>query len=260
MLLDLLPQLLSLLLFTPLAMLWGGCCCEGDCVPPPYKLTKCGDPSTVKYTNDDLSVYMGKIIIISGSSNCWTVSCGSGGTPESVTVESVWDTCGDCAVPTGCETCCSASLSGTELTIDFGAGGWTNDACDYCDQLVGEYTLSHVSGCTWQYVENNVCADYVCTSAHNPNIILQIDAQIEYFNPGSPKCEWRIRVRIGPITTTGSNNDGCNANAHYVTDSALPTIADCFATGPWTLNLESSTSFTPCNGSAPSTVTLALSA
>lgn len=95
--LDLLPQLLFLLFCTPLAMLWGGCCCEG-CLC--YKLTNCADPEDFFYSDTDLSSYLGKVVRIDGDTDtCWLVTCESSecDTVQSVAVTASYNTCNECA-------------------------------------------------------------------------------------------------------------------------------------------------------------------
>ena len=155
--LDLLPQLLSLLLFTPLAMLWGGCCCGEECVPPPYKLTLCDDPGTIIYTNDSrLDGYLGKIAQIDG--DCYHIGCGTG-TPAAINLEAIFENCSDCTTPGtfgGCPDCANTT-SASEWTVSF-VGGLT-DGCSICDEVTGEFTLTSLGGssCLFDYTGSNTC-------------------------------------------------------------------------------------------------------
>src|SRR5690348_17281548 len=104
---DLLPQLLAFLCFCAPALLWGGCCCDGDCVPPPYKLTNCDNPSDIIYTNDIEDAVIGNVLLLDDDT-CRIVSCGSGLT-ETVVIVGVFASCEACEVIEDCTDCCSVS-------------------------------------------------------------------------------------------------------------------------------------------------------
>ena len=79
------------------------CCCEDDGC---YKLQNCNPPHLVKYSDTDLSAYVGKIVRWSGE--CWSVeettTCGD--STESVTVTDDWTNCSLCIDEGDYSSCC----------------------------------------------------------------------------------------------------------------------------------------------------------
>ncbi len=78
------------------------------------------------------------------------------------------------------------------LEVDVGVGGWVDDACDFCDEVAGQYTLpvDELGRCLWEY--------------HNPteglcgggNGTLRINAQMV---PNLvPPWKWEVEVFLGP--------------------------------------------------------------
>lgn len=86
----------------------------------------------------------------------------------------------DCCCPEDeCEEC-NFDTKPSQWIVDLGAGPfWTDDRCDYCDQVGGQYTLDDDSGsnaysdcifggtetvCGWIYELDNPCSDSVSGS------------------------------------------------------------------------------------------------
>ncbi len=46
--------------------------------------------------------------------------------------------------------------------VDLGVGGWTDDLCDGCNTISGEYEpeLFTVATCLWRYVQDVICTGY----------------------------------------------------------------------------------------------------
>jgi hypothetical protein len=66
--------------------------------------------------------------------------------------------CGACE----CETLLGACDGIPSPTIDFGSGGWTDEECDDCDQIAGEYVLNipleFLDYCAFAYAEPGDCS------------------------------------------------------------------------------------------------------
>lgn len=62
-----------------------------------------------------------------------------------------------------CNECCQLCICGVDFsapTIGFGSATLTNDECDWCDQISGDFIMSaHATlDCTWVYEDLDVCA------------------------------------------------------------------------------------------------------
>jgi hypothetical protein len=96
--------------------------------------------------------------------------------------------------------------------VDLGSGGWTDDNCDYCDQISGEYTLAKVLPCSWRYL-----AEQVCQCDDPPEWAyaqLVIDLFIaEDIVDGSPY--WRLYVQVDLQGCWGSYSKAHYRSAQY---------------------------------------------
>lgn len=62
--------------------------------------------------------------------------------------------CPNCIVTLECiwQFCTSASNAPSAfIALDFGAGGWTNNSCNRCTQLSGEFITEFTINCRWEY-------------------------------------------------------------------------------------------------------------
>ena len=114
----------------------------------------------------------------------------------------------------GKKCCCNPALpcccgnSPREWIADFGAGGWTDNRCDGCDEIQGEFTLEHnttVSGshltCLFAYLVDDYCLDTLAEDCDdgfdNPLFDLAIILRIPLMNEFVPTCTITLRVDIG---------------------------------------------------------------
>jgi hypothetical protein len=80
----------------------------------------------------------------------------------------------------GPDFCTFASIP-TPWTADLGAGGWTNDNCNQCVNVGGQYTLdvneAHdpLDNCTWEYVAEDYCT---VAPYDNARLLVHLDHRI----------------------------------------------------------------------------------
>jgi len=92
--------------------------------------------------------------------------------------------CCNCAPPIDC---CHCTNSPSQMTVDLGTGNWSNNDCNNCTALAGDYTLDYnealsTSGdCVWTYYDDAFCdsADPDCTAKWRLAIRLRIADQSE---------------------------------------------------------------------------------
>lgn len=226
------------------------CCCEEGCEV--YRLTNCSNGSDHLYTETDLSAFLGKALRVNGSSTCRTVNCGSGGTPAAATINAAFNNCAACTTPATCADCCSGDMSAMEFGVDLGAGGWTNAACDACDQVAGEFFLQHAGGCTWEYEDENFCTvNNICgfTVARPATLTIRVSIGVDELS----RCVMSVSVRM-----VASAENPCANEALWATGVSggqiVPPILDCSLTGPWTLSGLSTAGAVFCGGALPSTI------
>lgn len=161
----------------------------------------------------------------------------------------------DCPVcPEGCG-CEASHVPRGNYTVDFGAGGWTDDGCDYCDQVAGEFVLgewsdaSGIVACSATYLDNNVCT-YTACSVNDVNG-LQIDLTLQ--SAGGGQLKWRLVVDLHLL----AGDPGCpDQYAEAIYESAAFDTDECDVV-PVTLSKVSETiTEDQCNGSLPSTITI----
>ena len=138
-----------------------------------------------------------------------------------------------------CPNCTFASRP-TEFVLDFGAGGWTEENCTYCDQVAGEFTLARSSVCIWVYYLAEPCG-YTST--------VFIWLQIETVAPDS--WRWKAWVVLDRAAET-------EATAVYYSDTTDE--SDCWYLGgtsdsdKLTLTKDSDADGTMCDGALPGTI------
>ena len=155
--------------------------------------------------------------------------------------------------PADCSTC--ATEIPAELTVDIGAGGWTDGSCDVCDDMVGEIVVTNTTNCTWLYDVPVACDTTAsCDGISECPQALGFRVRVLLLNLGFTVI-WQVWCEI-----YGSEGPSCpdtcvyGATARYET-AELP-IADC-ADLPVTLNrISQNVSSGSCGGSLPLTITL----
>ncbi len=82
----------------------------------------------------------------SGASN----DCDASGATLTLTPST--GTCEQTDCPRGNECCPDMELTSGDVLVDFGTGGWTDECVDYCDQVIGVYTLQAYTTAGWRYL------------------------------------------------------------------------------------------------------------
>jgi len=148
----------------------------------------------------------------------------------------------DCA-----SECCATQLA--EYIADYGAGGLTDDECDGCAAVAGDYTLRRFSSfCEWRYVDDEICeleVDCLGTPGVSP---VRLTHLLEIINP----CQWRLTATLLP-----RGDDTCTLPAPATAVYLGPVgLTDCSAL-PVTLTLQAGSSTgTFCGGAWPATIEL----
>lgn len=176
-----------------------------------------------------------------------------------------WWPCNDCCgKPCECETAFDAYV------VDFGIGGLTNEECDQCEEIAGEFTVT-LDSCTglpnslgiWIF-DLDVCdACQTWQDDTNPNgcpdtIRLRIRLS---FSPKVPDtdddCLWRVRVFNFGAVGPQCDLDACSSFVQYegptgqINPRTLPVTLTKVGED-WT-----AVSGSPeCSGSLPVTITL----
>jgi len=152
-----------------------------------------------------------------------------------------------------CYICtCTSSLK-SSYTIDFGAGGWTDDGCDYCDQVAGDFVIGGLSSvsCCAEYEDSPVCT-YADSCESIKTMYFHIDLCLQ--DAGGGQLKWYVQVYISLTTIQNPSCPDEEAIAVYESDPFDPT--DCNVV-PVTLNKISETlSGGVCGGNLPATITL----
>lgn len=167
-------------------------------------------------------------------------------------------TCTDCAcdVEEGppCECCDPAFPAAEAYTVDLDVGGWTNDACSYCDTINGVYVLEAAGDCVWNYGEALAdCPDAVCDCADHR--ALGITLWLE--DDGLGGCKWMLRVAV-LASCDPADTGACGSSALYES-SSLASDEDC-QTMPVTLSkVGGAENDEDCSGTLPATVDIDLS-
>jgi hypothetical protein len=161
----------------------------------------------------------------------------------------------DCPVcPTACG-CHASHVPRGNYTVDFGAGGWTDGGCDYCDQVAGDFILGEWTDgveCTANYIDHEVC-DY-STCAGGGNNINGLIIRLSLISAGGGQLKWRLDVALGPIVITDPSCPDNDAVARYESD---PFDTDECDVVPVTLSKVSDViSADLCGGSLPSTISI----
>ena len=178
------------------------------------------------------------------------------------TEESEDVTCPVCPTACGCH---ASHVPRGSYTVDFGAGGWTDDACDYCDQIAGEFVLGEwgdsASSCRTVYLEEAVCTTTECPGSVSEVKALNITLSLVNGSV-SPNKKWQLTVFLENLSS--SNPSCCDSAAKAVYESADFEPDECDVV-PVTLSKVSDTvnegncsGVWPviCGGALPSTITL----
>jgi hypothetical protein len=123
-----------------------------------------------------------------------------------------------------------------DYLVDLGVGGWTNNACDNCPSVAGQFIVTYDSPC--QYFYNFPYPISPCT--------IGIEAYISSWT-------WQLLVRLG--TGNGAGFDPYPANAIYASSSFEP-CADAMINAQVTLTKTYENTSDKCTGSLPATVTI----
>jgi hypothetical protein len=156
-----------------------GCCCEGE-EPPPTTGACCIDNYCFITTFATCTAYGGDFQGL--GTNCITTDCRDPDLMGRCCSGENYDTCSvttvdDClelgghwflglSCPNGNADCeidlcgCPTQLP-RDITVDLGAGGWTDGLCDACDEVKGEFVLSYCENpysCYWEYISGFLCS------------------------------------------------------------------------------------------------------
>ncbi len=188
-------------------------------------------------------------------------ACGSSGSTCTLTANTGLP-CPDCAAE--CEGlyvygCIGAGGGITEIAVDLGAGGWTDDECDQCDEISGIYNVSHNQcGIWWQ------CYPLSCTCDiyDPPDDALFLCFYLRSLSDGSGGYYWNLSVYITRNNVAPSFANAANL-ATYHSSTGLEPCKNCFPSGSITLTkvgdiktIICGIQYT-CQGALPNTVTIA---
>ena len=171
-----------------------------------------------------------------------------------------WPCC--CGTADVCTDCCDDEAE--DYVVDLGAGGLTDDECDNCEAIAGEFTVSKITfdgdDCHWRYSEEEWCDG--CVLNHDLGdcepLRLTVNLWLKVDDVG--RCYWEAMVSFGSGCVDPPEPDdldtfcGGGAGGSAIYESAHD-IADC-STLPITLTKQSEEWFANCSGSLPSTVAL----
>lgn len=164
-----------------------------------------------------------------------------------------------CCCGTTCGGCCNNATA--EYIVDFGAGGLVDADCDYCDQVVGEFTLSQPadasadcsgavdSVCCWSYYDDVICSvtrdcpPPIGSSTQDTAMLIELWLDSD--------CKWNLRVWF-----LWGNDDACVCSGHadYKSAAAISSCVGSFTlarTASWS---DSGCDF--CSGDLPASITL----
>ncbi len=118
-----------------------------------------------------------------------------------------------------CPLCTFGQPRPAEWEVDLAEGGLVDDRCDYCDQIAGQYNLSHASGCEWDFFVGEVCiAPFTGTE--------DFRVEFQHFLVSANTWQWRVDVTLRDIVSQGG---AVNMRIIYATTAT--TNNDCFHFG-----------------------------
>lgn len=228
-----------------------------------YTMYLCVDPATdtVVVTVDGNDYFISQANLeVDGEAGCVVKTAGGTITYDDFSVYETREdeSCPRCAIE--CPCCASTK---NEYIIDFGAGGLTDDVCNACDQLAGEFTVtrSEDDPCVFSYTEEPWCTDTTQGDCDCPEGTFDINLSITLtFLAG---CEWRVVV-LAQEGFSGGDEQECNPVSYFAQYSITAVDLDCLEDLPATLDKDSEINeehgCTPprkiCGGSLPATITL----
>ena len=126
--------------------------------------------------------------------------------------------CADCCTRLLNCVDCSFAIRPDSWIVDVGVGGWIDSACNYCDQISGQYTLDdYINLCEWRYGPiPNVCTTVPWGWTPDFYIILWLQWVGE--------TNWRVMVNV-----VLHYHDLVYSSARYRTDATLD--IDCWHFG-----------------------------
>lgn len=165
---------------------------------------------------------------------------------------------------------CTCECEAGDITLDFDAGGWTDEACDACDAVAGEIVLTQ-TGCTWEYIEAADCTSDACQATDDDCCKTLLDLYITACvvkDGGS--FRWKVTV-----DWTGTCVDPCPSRSAEEIHAHPPAVGDyetCVASRAFARYLSDPFSDCPefpvtltkdldepgdfCDGALPATITL----
>ncbi len=165
--------------------------------------------------------------------------------------------CGECL------DCCDDRL--TEYVVDLGAGGLTNDHCDNCAAIAGEFTVAweDADTCFWMYGADDWCDG--CVFTHNlwPSGGGRLDLVIVLRLLNG--CKWQVTVQLTGTGVDPPSQDDldefCEGQGFRQLTQAVYEgpggVTDCDAAAlPVTLTKVSEWWGGECNGTLPATIQL----
>lgn len=165
-----------------------------------------------------------------------------------------------CPVCTEICGCLASNVPRGNYTVDFGAGGWTDDGCDYCDQVAGAFVLGEFATspdgaisepCEAIYEDGDVCVFAASCQADND---MGITISLTLEDAGGGQLKWVVFVELAMMVI---NDPGCPdeyARATYESDPFDPGECDVV---PVTLsNISEDLQGDVCGGALPATISI----
>lgn len=157
----------------------------------------------------------------------------------------------DCCCPGPCFLCSAGNDPKSSYTVDFGAGGWTDDGCDYCDQVAGEFILGGLGeACNAEYYDDAVCVYEAACDVPTLNFRIRL----AIVSAGGGNLKWRVTVEIDNFVVLDPGCPGEYAKAIYESDPFDPDDCDVV---PVTLTMTTEDlAGGVCGGGLPATITI----
>ena len=149
----------------------------------------------------------------------------------------------DCCCEGSCEECAFATGIPASWLVDLGTSNWTDNACDYCDQIEGQFTLTRDPSpntifsfeayppagsfyydrlCLWKYEDTTVCSFDT----------IDMDLHIYFYHAHRPlpynDWKWILEVQLVEDYFVGSTPNYLSLALYK---SSLTTDSDCYYFG-----------------------------